>query len=537
MDPQVLIVGAGPTGLALASHLLRGGVRVRIVDKKPGFSTTSKAIGLQYRVSEILACMGVVDRFLAKGVMPTSVNICIRDRLLVQLKFEASATASGRDAFSPKAIVIPQSETERILGDLVHERGGQIEWSTEFLEFQQDENRVMSRLRNADGSEQQVSSDWLVSCEGAHSVIREQAGISFAGKTYALAFFLADVELDGPLKHGENYVWMHKDGSFAALPLPTPRTWRLFIDVTKNPPAGGLSLGLIRKMMIQRTGERGIEISCPTWISEFRIHCRMVDRYRSGRVFVAGDAAHVHSPTGGQGIVTGIQDATNLAWKLVRVLEGAPQQLLDTYEEERLPKAAEVLKETDRTTKLLLAPGLLTRLFRDFVLLPVMRNRRVQNKLFAKFAQLHVNYRGTSLSRHEDATRSLLKAGDRAPDIAFKDYDSGQIVTLFKLLGAFRPVALIGESILANITRYKRLKEFLESATIDAYVLLERDQKTVQTRNCLVDIHGDFRRIYGMRGKFLCLIRPDDHIGLFQRPIVEDRLQDYCRCLSHASTI
>ena len=193
---RVLIVGAGPTGLTLACHLLRLGVAVRIIDKKAGFSTTSKAIGLQYRVSEILACMGIVNRFLAAGTTPTVVNIYAGERRLAQLKFDASKTVSGRDAFRPKGIVIPQSQTEQILGDVLVERGGHVEWDREFLDFKQDATHVRSRLR-ANGKEEIVASDWLVSCEGAHSTIREQAGITFSGKTYPLAFFLADVELEG----------------------------------------------------------------------------------------------------------------------------------------------------------------------------------------------------------------------------------------------------------------------------------------------------------------------------------------------------
>jgi 2-polyprenyl-6-methoxyphenol hydroxylase-like FAD-dependent oxidoreductase len=166
-------------------------VSVRIVDKKAGFSTTSKAIGLQYRVSEILACMGVADRFLARGSTPTAVNIFVRDRRLVQLKFVASETETGRGAFRPRAIVIPQSETERLLGDLLTELDGFIEWNSEFLGFEQDGRGVRSRLRSGD-VEQECTSDWLISCEGAHSVIREQAGFRFVGKTYPLSFLLAD---------------------------------------------------------------------------------------------------------------------------------------------------------------------------------------------------------------------------------------------------------------------------------------------------------------------------------------------------------
>jgi 4,5-epoxidase len=408
-------------------------VSLRIIDKKKGFSTTSKAIGLQYRVSEILACMGVADRFLAKGSTPMAVNILVRDRCLVRLKFAASGTETGRGAFQPKAIVIPQSETERLLGDLLTELGTRIEWNCEFRGFNQDARGVRSRL-NIGNVEQECASDWLISCEGAHSVVREQAGFRFIGKTYPLSFLLADASLEGPVAHGENYVWLHENGSFAALPLPAPQTSRLFVDVTNTPNLGEASLDLIERLMVERTGGADIKIYKPTWVSEFKIHCRLVDRYRLGRIFVAGDAAHVQSPTGGQGIVTGIQDAMNLGWKLGRVLRGAPENLLDTYEEERRPKAAEVLKETDRTTRLLLAPDPIRKLIRDGILLPVMRSEFIQRKLFAKLAQLHVNYRGNKLSQHYDflSTRTVLKAGDRAPDISFRTRD--EIVTLFELL-------------------------------------------------------------------------------------------------------
>jgi 2-polyprenyl-6-methoxyphenol hydroxylase-like FAD-dependent oxidoreductase len=525
LNPQVLIVGAGPTGLALAAQLLRAGVHIRVIDKKSGPSRTSKAIGLQYRVSEILACMGVVDRFLARGGTPTSVNILAGNHQLVRLTFEASGRESGRDAFRPKAIVIPQSETEKILGEVVRERGGQIEWNTEFVEFRQNGDGVVSRIR-AEGAENEVDSNFLVSCEGAHSLIREQAGIDFMGKTYPLAFFLADVELNGPLKHGENYVWMHKDGSFAALPLPTPRTWRFIVDVTTNPPAGEVTLDIIRRLMIERTGQHSIRIENPTWISEFKIHCRMVDRFRSGRVFVAGDAAHVHSPTGGQGIVTGIQDASNLAWKLARVLDGAPTALLDSYEEERKPQAAEVLQETDRTTRLLLSPRPFDKLVRDFVILPILRNRWMQKKLFAKLAQLHVNYRGSSLSQHQDATHSILKAGDRAPDVAFQSNRSGKPTTLFALLQRMRPIVLTGIRVSPVI------KNAFASANIDLHGVGPHADNNGEH---LIDVYGDFRRLYGMSGQFLCLIRPDDHIGIFQRRINESDIIQYLSKISRMS--
>jgi 2-polyprenyl-6-methoxyphenol hydroxylase-like FAD-dependent oxidoreductase len=545
MNPhvQVLIVGAGPTGLALACHLLRLGVAVRIIDQKPGPSTTSKAIGLQYRVSEMLACMGVADRFLARGGNPTAVNIFAGDRRLVQLRFRPARRQSGRDAFEPRAIMIPQSETENILGELLRERGGHVEWSTEFISFAQSEGEVVCQLKRPDGADEILRCSWLVSCEGVHSAIRKQAGIGFTGKTYPLAFFLADVEMEGPLAHGENYVWLHKEGSFAALPLPKPKTWRLLVDVTSAAGARSgeqtsVTLDEIREIMLQRTGESQLRISNPSWISEFRIHCRMVDRYRAGRVFLAGDAAHAHSPTGGQGIVTGILDATNLAWKLACVIGGAPESLLDTYQEERLPKAREVLRETDRTTTVLLAPSFRTRLFRDLLLLPIMRNPWVQQKMFAKLSQLHVNYRGCTLAREDAAgwrPRSALRAGDRAPDVAFRIRETGEMTTLFRLLEPMRPIALIGTSASAGAeSRIPRVIRSLADAGMEAFMIGEA-APTLHPHPALEDVHGDFRALYGLAGEFLCLIRPDDHIGLLQHRMDEAGALEYLALISAPS--
>ncbi len=570
---QVLIVGAGPIGLALACQCLRLGLRVRIIDKQPGPSTTSKAMALQFRASEVLACMGLADRFLARSTGAFSVNLYSGPRKLLKLDGRRFQSHSGREAFSPRLMLIPQSETEAILGEAVLECGGKVLWGTELLDFRQDDDKVVSRLRMADGQEQFVESQWLVSCEGAHSLVRKQAKISFAGKTYPLAFFMADLELDWPLDHAATHLWIHPEGSFAALPLPGRDKWRLFVEVTQqlDQMPGNVTLDLIRELMARRVGSvaaiRGV-----TWISEFRVSCRMVDRYRAGRVLLAGDAAHIHSPTGGQGIATGIQDATNLAWKLARVLRGAPESLLDTYQEERLPKAREVLKKTDGAMTILFAPNARKRFLRDFVVLPVLRSPWVQKKMFGKFAQLHVNYRGSSLSRHEDRrnwfTRTRIKAGDRAPDVAFRDASSGRIVTLFDLLRPLRPVALIGTGSTVDMPRARRLADSLHRSGVDAYLLMDPRIAEVETSReqacdraraaqtdalghasvkvtshkrppqaklpCLRDAHGDFRRLYGMAGDFLCLIRPDDHVGLFQRPINEASLDDYLGMLGTA---
>jgi 2-polyprenyl-6-methoxyphenol hydroxylase-like FAD-dependent oxidoreductase len=534
-QPDLLIVGAGPTGLTLACLCQKLGVKLRIIDKNLGPSTTSKAIGLQYRVSELLACLGIVDRFLELGSSPTPVNIYEGDRKLVRFEFNLPGRQSGRDAFTPRPIMLPQSETERLLGEMLGERGGEIEWDTELVSVSQSENSVTSTVRKQDGSEEIINSSWLVSCEGAHSVVRKQTGISFVGKTYPLAFALADVEIEWPISHEENHVWMHKDGAFAALPLPAaPNLWRLFVEASSNPDvlSEGVTLPVIKRLMATRTGHTEVLIHNPIWLSEFKINCRMVDRFRVGRVFVAGDAAHIHSPTGGLGITTGVQDAVNLAWKLGCVLRGAPVELLDTYQEERLPKAEEVLAETDRTTTVFFSTNPFIRRLRDSVILPVLRMKAVQRRMFGKLSQLHVEYRDSRLSQTDVKGWKLqprLKAGDRAPDVAFGCMGSPEITTLFTLLRDVRPVVLLGQGERGPIF-LEELMRALGKLDVPAYVIAPPDARPQRKQErFLSDIHGDFQELYGLRGDFLCLIRPDGHLGLIQQPLRVASLKKYLR--------
>lgn len=530
--PQVLIVGAGPTGLALACQLLRSGIAIRLIDKKAGPSSTSKAIGLQYRVSELLACMGVSHAFLSRSGTPTTVNIYAQSVRLVALQFRADGHESGRGAFSPRPLMIAQSETEAILGAEVRERGGAIEWNTELIGLTATESVVVAQLQAPDGSVEDLSCDWLVSCEGAHSVARKAVGIQFIGKTYPLSFLMADVELEGDILPGENHVWMHPDGSFAALPFPQANRWRLFIEVTQRPEplTASLDLDLIRELMRQRIGERQIRISNPTWISPFGINCRIVDRYRSGRVLLAGDAAHIHSPTGGQGIATGIQDAVNLAWKLARVVAGAPTGLLDTFEEERRTHALEVLKETNRTTTVFFAPSLVFRLLRDWIVLPLLRRSWVQRRMFAKLSQLHVHYRHSRLSRDDRpfwGSHTGLRAGDRAPDFLLLTHTNGERTSLYELLNAVRPVVLLGPGGVAR-ARVEALLDFLRSHSVEAWIVADPHSTLWRShRRAVTDIHNELERLYGLHGEFVCLIRPDDHIGLVQSPIKETAMREY----------
>lgn len=531
---EVLIVGAGPTGLVLAGQLARLGVTFRLIDKNPHRSTTSKAIGLQYRVSEVLDWMGLTEQFRTRGVTLTSgVSCYVKGAKLLTLRPGRLNARVGRDAFVPRALIIPQSETEAILGESLCEHGGRVEWGTGFVDFNQVLDGVVSRLRRTDGTETVVHSQYLVSCEGAHSLIRKQAGFSFEGKTYPMKFFMADVELNWHYSRDEVHVWMHPDGVLAAMAMPGNNRWRLMIDSGVNADEGPaeVTLQLVQEILTGRTGEHDARAVNPTWLTEFKINCRMVNRFRNGRVFLAGDSAHIHSPSGGQGIVTGVQDAYNLAWKLGAVLrEGAPDRLLDTYGEERLPAAREVLRATDRNTNVFFATKTLTRLLRDYVILPILRLPLMQERLVREMSQLDKNYRASSLSEHQD--RRLFKlgvrirAGDRTPDIVFAEPATGGQTSLFQLLGQGGLVALVGPG--RGDGRAVRVVESLASLDVNAFLVTPVAAALIPDGlPCLVDVHGDFRRLYGARGQFVYLIRPDGHVGLFQCPIDENALQSY----------
>ena len=533
----MLVVGAGPVGLTLACHLQRLGLSVRLIEKRAGPSIHSKAIGLQYRVSEVLARLGVVEEFVAQGGSPTTVNLYTGNERLVRLRFVAPEGISGRDAFCPRAILIPQSQTETILLRYFQSIGGTIEWQTELVSYNQTSESVIAHVCHG-GSSQDVTAEWLVSCEGAHSVVRKQAAIPFRGKAYPLAFFMADVQMEGSLSHTENHVWLHQDGSLAALPLPAPLDWRLFVEVTRqgHRMQQTITVDDIRRFMTERApGMDARIVGEPLWLSDFRINCRMVDRMHDGRVFLAGDAAHIHSPTGGQGITTGMQDAVNLAWKLARVCLGAPGTLLDTYDEERMPHAEEVLRETDRTTTILFAPNRALRVLRDAVVLPILRNAWVQRRMFGTFSQLHVHYRRSSLSRDDRRWwhRRRIRAGDRAPDVSFTDRRSGSRTTLFHLMASLRPVVLLN-----GISNPAQLCARLRLLDVDAFVV---DTTTTPGRDTLdadlFDVYGDFVRLYGLKQDFVCLIRPDGHVGLVQSPPTQEHFVEYLLCICSPSHV
>ena len=280
---------------------------------------------------------------------------------------------------------------------------------------------------------------------------------------------------------------------------------------------------LIQALAAQRTG-RNFVIRDPVWLSDFRINARMVDRFRDRRIFVAGDAAHIHSPLGGQGIATGVQDASNLAWKLAAVLrEGAPDSLLDTFDEERRPIARQVLRRTSFVSNIAFAMNPIMRFVRERLIFPILRRPFVQKRMIGRMSQLEMNYRGRSLAAHFDRrfSRVRVRGGDRVPDVVFKRGSAK--VSLFELIGSFGMIALFGPG-----QNSHEIAAALGALHIRSFFVSRQSAGTLPDQY-LEDVYSDFARLYGAEGPFLYLIRPDGHVGLFQKLAEADPLAGYLK--------
>ncbi|MDE1994664.1 MAG: FAD-dependent monooxygenase [Rhizobiaceae bacterium] len=342
----VLIVGAGPVGMTLACELARYGISVRIVDKAAQRTDKSKALVLWSRTLELLDRGGGSAPFIEAGFKALAVNIIAGDKLIGRVGME------NVESPYPFGLMIPQSETERLLEERLAKLGISIERQVEVTTFRNSDDGVEVVLRRADGSEETVSASWLAGCDGAHSVVRHTLGATFDGETMNSDWMLADVHMRGyPCPDTEASVYWHKDGAFVIFPI-SPGRYRILADLpasgADHPPAPTLAEV---QAIIDRRGPPGMVAFDPIWLASFKINGRKVSSYRWGRVFLAGDAAHVHSPAGGQGMNTGMQDAFNLAWKLALVVKGVcGEQLLDSYSPERSGVGDEVLKSAGRLT-------------------------------------------------------------------------------------------------------------------------------------------------------------------------------------------
>ena len=433
--PKVLIVGAGPTGLVMAHELARDGIQCRLIDKAPHRAVESRAIAIHSRTVETFELMGAADAFLGAGQRIDGVNIYGESGRI------AHAAFGLLDTRYPFVLGVPQDETERILEERLAPLGVRVERNTELSSLTQGESSVSARLRTGDRVEE-VETGWLLGCDGAHSTVREQLGISFSGATYPELFVLADIKVAGDLDHAEAQVWLQREGALAFFPLPEDR-WRLI--VINSPPDwhGAPTLAQCQALVNER-GLDHLRLGDPRWTAVFRIHRREAARFRQDRVFLLGDAAHIHSPVGGQGMNMGMQDAFNLAWKLNLVLRhGANPRLLESYEAERKPVDEAVIRQTDRATRLVSLHGTVARFVRDHMMSLLTQIPAVAEKLGEGLSGLAVDYRRSPIVEDHATGTAGPAAGDRAPDAPLAAAKDGASLRLYDLFAEHRHVLLL----------------------------------------------------------------------------------------------
>ncbi len=449
-EQPVLVVGAGPTGLAAAMSLARARIPVRLIDRALRPAPHSRAIGIQARTLELFEQHRVVEPFLEAGHRLRAANLYSNGHRLARLDFDPLLTRY------PYLLALDQSITERILTDHLATFGVEIERGVELVSLTQDASSVEFGLRHADGREETAHASYVVAADGAHSSVRHLLGLQFAGKAFEQTFMIADLHADSDLSEDEFHIFASGEGLAALFPMGGGRH-RLIAD---NPPGdaegapllpvreeesrahepdmAAMAAGVAReaehvaiavelressaplierlRAAAQRRIQRPLELSELEWSSYFRLHSRMVEKLRVQRVFLAGDAAHVHSPAGAQGMNTGIHEAFNLGWKLARVLSGhAPESLLDTYQTERQPIERDVLRQTNFITQLAEAERGPLKLLRDRAMPVLAAFGPLRDAARLMVSELSIQYRRSPLTL-ERVLDGGPRAGERAPD-------------------------------------------------------------------------------------------------------------------------
>lgn len=385
---DVLIVGAGPVGLFLANECARRGLTSRIVEARAAQSEHSKALAIFPRTLEIFDMAGVVAPFLEAANRVTSVAVMAHGRTLAHMPFEPEQSPY------PFIAMVPQNVTERLLVEQLKRKGSAVEYETSFVSAIQHGDHVRVTL-DRNGRHQDLTAAFVVGCDGAHSPVRHLLNLAFEGAEYHDQFLLADVETGDTLPADQLQLCPHEQGPVAIFPMSASR--RRIVAMIQNPEGDVPSLALVQQILKQRS-PRGIEAHAMNWSSYFHIHHRHVARLRVGRIFVAGDAAHIHSPFGGQGMNTGLHDVWNLAWKLDLFLHGlGNEDLLDSYGDERLPVIRNVIETTDFLTRAMGTPSKFAQALRDTVIPLVSRLAPFQHAFVQRLSELGIAYRGSPI--------------------------------------------------------------------------------------------------------------------------------------------
>ena len=417
----VLVIGAGPTGLVLALSLARRGIPVRIVDRAGGPGLASRAMVVQARTLEFYRQLGFAEAVVAAGVPMAAIHLREDGEEVARVSF--AAMGAGISPY-PFALCYPQDDHERFLVDRLAEAGVAVEWGVELRSFAQDAVGVRAVLGGPDGAEEQCEAAWLCGCDGAHSRVRQGLGLDFPGGTYEQLFFVADAEVEGGFRRD---FFLHLGAHAFVLMLPVrSRGVQRLIGIVPEALGGREGIGF-EDLRAPVEALLGVRVARVNWFSTYRVHHRVAARFRVGRVFIAGDAGHIHSPAGGQGMNTGIGDAVNLGWKLAEVVRGrAAEAILETYGSERIGFARSLVETTDRAFRGMVSPGRAGQFLRRWLLphvVPLLAGLGVARRaMFATVSQVRIHYPDSALS---EGAAGGIEAGDRLPWLAGADNFAG----------------------------------------------------------------------------------------------------------------
>jgi 2-polyprenyl-6-methoxyphenol hydroxylase-like FAD-dependent oxidoreductase len=508
MKTDVIIVGAGPTGLALAGQFIRYGVDFVIFDRKETTTPHSKAIGVQARTLEIYEQIDLAQKLIEQGAIAAKARMIVGGEVRGEVHF--SEIGKGMSAY-PYVLLVEQGKHEKLLYDFIKSGGKDVLWNTELENFAQDESGVKAKIKTAGGAAETIEAKFLVGCDGAKSPVRHALGLKFEGSTFERMFYVADVQIDWKLSHDALMVFLMKNNLLAFFPMVgSDRHFRI---VGTFPEEFAKDEGDVLyeeiEAQIKKDAETELDITNVNWFSTYKVHTRHVEKFSSGRCFLAGDSAHIHTPAGAQGMNTGIQDGYNLAWKIAMSLRGAANaKILESYNQERLENAENLLKTTDRFFNLVASPEPILSYLRTHVF-PYIAGAAfsldaVKKFVFPRVSQIGINYRSSPLS--VNSASFDVNEGDRMP--------------YFEIEGA---------------SVYDRLRAPKFHLLTFSDGQSESSKPTEEWRNKyadLVDFHElplypNIAEIFGADKSFSVLLRPDNYIGTISSDVSTNIVENY----------
>jgi 2-polyprenyl-6-methoxyphenol hydroxylase-like FAD-dependent oxidoreductase len=495
----------------------------RIIDKKSGLSDKSKALGIHIRTMDVMEDCGFIDEVLREGLEVDNIIFKSKNKLLARASF------TGVKANRHFLIDLPQDRTEAILNDGLNAKGLSVEWQTELTSLTQNKNDVSATLMNATGNVETVTAYWLIACDGAHSMVRHLTQEEFKGAEYKQNWWLADLIIKWDLPLNQMNIYLHEEGPLACFPMKNKR-YRLVMTAPLHHD-GDPTMDDIISTFERRSSDSAV-LSNPLWITKFNLHHRQIQHYRRERIFFAGDAAHIHSPMGGQGLNTGIQDAYNLIWKLALVeKKKAAETILDSYHAERYPVGLKVLKKTDMMTKMILLQNPFLIALRNAVMSKMLSFSFIRNKLATDMAGLTISYANSPIVANQGSSKGF-KAGYFLTDFNLQHADDQEMQPLHTIVqGTAHHLLLFAGLASGDITNLIEIAAFIKekyAEMIRVHLILCHvpDDKEIPATVWL-DPQQQVHRHHAIERSTVVLLRPDKYIGLTQSPVELSGIRDY----------